>query len=220
MSTFQGENLSCIRGGRVVFARLGFALRPGGALVLSGPNGSGKSSLLRLMAGLTPALSGRLVWNGEPVADDPAAHRKRLHYVGHLDAIKPALSARETLVIAAAMRGGEGRLADAAMEALAAMGIARLGDVPVRYFSAGQRRRLALARLFASPAPLWLLDEPRTALDAHAMAALDEAIARHRSGGGMIVAALHGGAHPDGADVLDLAAFSAVVSAPSAGPVA
>jgi heme exporter protein A len=89
--------------------------------------------------------------------------------------------------------------------------------VPVRYFSAGQRRRLALARLFASPAPLWLLDEPRTALDAQAMAGLDEAIARHRSGGGMIVAALHGGAHPDGADVLDLAAFAAAVASPGSG---
>lgn len=208
MDTFWAENLSCLRGGRVVFARLNFALRPGGALVLSGPNGSGKSSLLRVMAGLTPALSGRLVWGGEPVTDDPAAHRRRLHYVGHLDAIKPALSARETLVIAAALRGGAGNLADAAQRALAVMGIARLADVPVRYFSAGQRRRLALARLFASPAPLWLLDEPRTALDAQAMAGLDDAIALHRSGGGMIVAALHGGAHPDGADVLDLAAFS------------
>jgi heme exporter protein A len=217
MSTFLGENLSCIRGGRVVFARLGFALRPGGALVLSGPNGSGKSSLLRLMAGLTPALSGRLVWGGEPVMDDPAAHRGRLHYVGHLDAIKPALSARETLVIAAGLRGRDDHLGDAAMEALAVMGIARLADVPVRYFSAGQRRRLALARLFASPAPLWLLDEPRTALDAQAMAGLDEAIARHRSGGGMIVAALHGGAHPDGADVLDLAAFAAAVASPGSG---
>lgn len=208
MDTFLGENLSCVRGGRVVFARLSFALRPGGALVLSGSNGSGKSSLLRLMAGLTPPLSGRLVWDGEPVADDPAAHRSRLHYVGHLDAIKPALSARETLVIAAALRGREDHLGDAAMQALAVMGIARLADVPVRYFSAGQRRRLALARLFASPAPLWLLDEPRTALDAQAMAGLDEAIARHRGGGGMVVAALHGGTHPDGANVLDLAAFS------------
>jgi heme exporter protein A len=208
MSTFQGEDLSCVRGGRVVFARLGFALRPGGALVLSGPNGSGKSSLLRVMAGLTPALSGRLVWGGESVMDDPAAHRRRLHYVGHLDAIKPALSARETLIIAAALRGGGGNLADATQRALAVMGIARLADVPVRYFSAGQRRRLALSRLFASPARLWLLDEPRTALDAQAMAGLDEAIALHRRGGGMIVAALHGGDHPDGADLLDLAAFS------------
>ncbi|MGZ8996612.1 MAG: heme ABC exporter ATP-binding protein CcmA [Rhodospirillales bacterium] len=209
MGTFRGENLSCVRGGRVVFARLAFALRAGGALVLAGPNGSGKSSLLRLMAGLTPAAAGRLSWEGEAVADDPAAHRRRLHYVGHLDAIKPALTARETLVIAAGLRSGSGDLGSAAADALGVMGIARLADVPVRYFSAGQRRRLALARLFASPAPLWLLDEPRTALDAAATVSLDEAMARHRGHGGMIVAALHGGAHPDGAAVLDLPTSSA-----------
>lgn len=208
MNTFRGENLSCVRGGRVVFARLGFGLEAGGALVLAGPNGSGKSSLLRLMAGLTPAAGGRLLWDGEAVADDPAAHRGRLHYVGHLDAIKPALSARETLVVAAGLRGHPGDRDTAPEDALGVMGIARLADVPARYFSAGQRRRLALARLFASKATLWLLDEPRTALDADAMGRLDEAIAAHRAGGGMIVAALHGGGHPPGADVLDLAAFS------------
>lgn len=217
MDIFRGENLGCRRGGRVVFARLEFALPAGGALVLSGPNGSGKSSLLRLMAGLAPAAAGRLSWNGEAVADDPAAHRRRLHYVGHLDAIKPALSARETLLVAAGLRGGRGDLGAAAEHALAVMGLSRLADVPARYFSAGQRRRLALARLFASPAPLWLLDEPRTALDADAAAGLDQAIARHRRGGGMVVAALHGGAHPEGAAVLDLAAFSGTLSQTRSG---
>lgn len=208
MSAFEGQNLSCVRGGRVVFARLDFALPSGGALVLAGPNGSGKSSLLRLMAGLSPPVAGRLTWSGEAVADDPAAHRRRLHYVGHLDGIKPALTARETLVTAAGLRGDGDALDAAAGGALAVMGIARLAEVPARYFSAGQRRRLALARLFASPAPLWLLDEPRTALDAEATAHLDQAMVRHRGEGGMIVVALHGGAHPQAADVLDLAAFS------------
>jgi heme exporter protein A len=94
MSTFEGHGLGCVRGGRLVFAGLSFAVPPGGALVLAGPNGSGKSSLLRLMAGLTPAAAGRLCWGGEAVADDPSAHRRRLHYVGHLDAIKPALTVR------------------------------------------------------------------------------------------------------------------------------
>lgn len=208
MSTFEGQNLSCVRGGRVVFARLGFTLKAGGALVLTGPNGSGKSSLLRLLAGLTPTASGWLSWAGEAVADHPLAHRRRLHYVGHLDAIKPALTARETLVAAAGLREAGIDLAAAAAGALAVMGIERLADVPVRYFSAGQRRRLALGRLFASKAPLWLLDEPRTALDAEAVIRLDEAMAAHRRGGGMVVAALHGGPHPEGAAVLDLAAFS------------
>lgn len=208
MSTFEGHGLGCVRGGRLVFSGLSFEIPPGGALVLAGPNGSGKSSLLRLMAGLTPPAAGRLSWAGEAVADDPVAHRRRLHYVGHLDAIKPALSAHETLVAAAGLRDAAGDFSAQADHALATMGIARLADVPTRYFSAGQRRRLALARLFATKAPLWLLDEPRTALDTGAMAALDEAMARHRAEGGMVVAALHGAGHPPGADVLDLAGFS------------
>lgn len=208
MSTFEGHGLGCLRGGRLVFAGLSFTVPPGGALVLAGPNGSGKSSLLRLMAGLTPAAAGRLCWGGEAVADDPAAHRRRLHYVGHLDAIKPALSARETLVAAAGLRDAAGDLSADAGRALAVIGIERLADVPARYFSAGQRRRLALARLFASKAPLWLLDEPRTALDAEAVVRLDEAMARHRGEGGMVVAALHGGSYPEGAAVLELAAYT------------
>lgn len=207
MSAFEGFDLSCVRGGRVVFSRLGFIVHAGEALVLVGPNGSGKSSLLRLMAGLTPAAGGSLLWDGETVRADPAAHRRRLHYVGHLDAIKPALDAVETLRFAAGLRDARGDTQAAVAGALATMGIARLADVPTRYFSAGQRRRLALARLFASPAPLWLLDEPRTALDADAVARLDDAIAAHRSSGGRVVAAMHGGPYPPAARILDIAAF-------------
>ncbi len=208
MSAFEGVGLSCVRGGRIVFSRLDFGLSAGEALVLVGPNGSGKSSLLRLMAGLSPAAAGRLLWNDDAVVADPAAHRRRLHYVGHLDAIKPALDARETLLFAVGLRAAGGDVQTAVSAALATMGIARLGDVPTRYFSAGQRRRLALARLFAAPAPLWLLDEPRTALDADAVARLDAAIAAHRRGGGLVVAAMHGGPYPPGAAVLDVAAFA------------
>ncbi|MBL8658340.1 MAG: heme ABC exporter ATP-binding protein CcmA [Rhodospirillales bacterium] len=208
MSAFEGEALSCARGGRVVFSRLDFRVRGGEALVLVGPNGSGKSSLLRLMAGLSAAASGRLRWNGEAVAADPTAHRRRLHYVGHLDAVKPALDAREILLFTARLRAGGGKARAAVSAALETMGIAHLGDVPTRYFSAGQRRRLALARLFVAPAPLWLLDEPRTALDAEAVARLDNAIAAHRHGGGLVVAAMHGGPYPPEATVVDLAAFS------------
>lgn len=208
MAAFEGRNLTCSRGGRVVFAGLNFAVAAGAALVLVGPNGSGKSSLLRLMAGLSPAAAGELLWAGAPVAADPAAHRSRLHYVGHLDAIKPALDASETLLLAAGLRGARGDVRPAALAALEIMGIGRLAGVPTRYFSAGQRRRLALARLFATPAPLWLLDEPRTALDADAVARLDDAIAAHRRGGGQVVAAMHGGPYPPAADVLDIAAFT------------
>jgi heme exporter protein A len=206
MSTFEGRGLGCVRGGRVVFTRLSFCLETGGALVLIGPNGSGKSSLLRMMARLSPAAAGRLLWDGAAVEAQAADHRRRLHYVGHLDAIKPALTARETLRLAAGLRGGGCDLERASTGALAAMGITRLGDIPSRYFSAGQRRRLALARLFAAPAPLWLLDEPRTALDADAVVRLDAAIADHRRGGGLVVVAMHGEPYPPAARILDVAA--------------
>lgn len=208
MDVFEGLELSCVRGGRVVFSRLDFGIGAGEALILVGPNGSGKSSLLRLMAGLTSAAAGHLRWDGEPVRADPAGHRQRLHYVGHLDAIKPALDAHETLAFTAGLRGASGDARAAIAKALAMMGIARLGDVPTRYFSAGQRRRLALARLLVAPAPLWLLDEPRTALDADAVARLDGTIAAHRSDGGLVAAAMHGGPFPPGARVLDVADFT------------
>lgn len=208
MGSFEGHDLQCVRGGRTVFSRLSFAIAPTEALVLVGPNGCGKSSLLRLMAGLVPAAAGQLRWDGTPVAADPAAHRSRLQYVGHLDAIKPALDASETLAVAAGLRGVRGNLRTVVSHALQTMGIAHLASVPTRYFSAGQRRRLALARLFAAPAPLWLLDEPRTALDTNAVALLDDAIAKHRDGGGLVVAAMHGGPFPPGSRALDLAAYT------------
>ncbi len=183
---FCGRGLACRRGERLVFACLDFTLPAGGALVLTGRNGSGKSSLLRLMAGLTPASAGTLAWDGEAVDVDPAAHRARLHFVGHADALKPALTAAETLAFWAAMRGGG--------DVAAALVRFRLGAVaasPCRFLSAGQRRRLALARLIASPAPLWLLDEPLTGLDEDAVGDLTAAIAEHRAQGGRVALATH-----------------------------
>ena len=185
---FSGRGLACRRGGRLVFEGLDFALDPGGALLLTGPNGSGKSSLLRVMAGLTPPVAGGLAWNGESLHEDPAAHRARLHFVGHLDALKPVLTAGESLAFWAAMRGGDH---GAVQRALARFHLEALADLPCRFLSAGQRRRLTLARLVASSAPLWLLDEPSTGLDEASTADLLAAIAEHRRGGGMIVAATH-----------------------------
>lgn len=190
MSRFSGHDLSCLRGERMVFSGLGFAIEAGGALVLRGPNASGKSSLLRLMAGLLAPAAGRLAWDGAPVADDIEAHHRRLRYVGHLDAVKPALTVAENLRFWAAL--GLGRAdAGAVASALDAFGMAHLGDVPGRYLSAGQRRRLNLARLLAGDAALWLLDEPSTALDEDATRRLEAAIARHRNQGGMAVVATH-----------------------------
>jgi heme exporter protein A len=182
------ERLACRRGERLVFSGLDCVLPAGGALMLTGANGSGKSSLLRLLATLLPAAAGRLSWAGEPVAGDLAAYRARLHYVGHLDAIKPALGVRETLGFWAGMRAAPRGQIDAA---LAAFGLETRADFPCRWLSAGQRRRLALARLVAAPAPLWLLDEPTASLDVDGEARLIAAIVAHRAAGGRVAIATH-----------------------------
>ncbi len=189
MSVFEGRDLTCIRGERPVFAGLDFGLATGGALLLVGPNGSGKSSLLRLMAGLLRPALGQLMWAGAPMGEDPEAHRARLRYVGHLDAVKPVLSVRENLAFWAALHG-TATPQDLA-RGLAAFALEDLAEVPGRVLSAGQRHRLALARLVAVPGHLWLLDEPTVGLDSAAQGRLAAAIAAHRAGGGLVVAATH-----------------------------
>jgi len=186
------EALACRRGERLVFAGLSFRLPAGGALLLSGANGSGKTSLLRLVAGLIAPAAGRLLWGGEPIAADLAGHRARLAYVGHQDAVKPALTPYETLRFWAALRGlPSARAAPLVEEALAAFALAAVADWPCRWLSAGQRRRLALARLIAAPAPIWLLDEPTSALDRDNQTRLEAAIAAHRQQGGRVLLATH-----------------------------
>ncbi len=192
--------MACIRGERPVFSGVSLRLARGGALTLVGPNGAGKSSLLRILCGLLRPASGTLTWKGTPLDQDWAAHRQRLHYVGHLDAVKPTLTAAENLRDWARFRG----TARAVPGALEALGIEDLADVPGRFLSAGQRRRLALARLVAAPAPLWLLDEPTVTLDADASARVETMIAAHRADGGMAIVATHGEIALHGADRLDL----------------
>ena len=198
------ENLVCVRGERTIFSGLSFRLRGGDALVLSGRNGAGKSSLLRVLAGLLPPAGGRIAWEGTDVGRDKDAHRAHVRFVGHADAVKPALSVSENLYPWAVLWGGRAAAAERIASALDHFGISQLGETPGRWLSAGQRRRVALARLLLAPAPLWLLDEPRTALDTDAAARLDSAVERHRKGGGMVVIALHEGARPPGALPLDL----------------
>ena len=183
---FAGRGLACRRGERLVFGGLSFTLPRGGTLLLTGPNGSGKSSLLRLMAGLSRPEAGSLFWDGIPLEEDPAAHRARLHFIGHEDAVKPALAVGETLGFWAGMHGSATVAA-----ALAHFRLESLADWPCRHLSAGQRRRLALARLLASPAPLWLLDEPNTGLDTEAQRDLLAAIAAHRRDGGRVAISTH-----------------------------
>ena len=138
---FSGADLACFRGGRMVFAGLSFALRSGGAIQLRGPNGSGKSTLLRLMAGLLAPVAGQVSWHDGAIDEEPERHFLRLHYVGHHDAVKPVLTARENVDFWAKLRGGG---ADTEM-ALETLDIGHLADVPGRFLSAGQKRRVAIA---------------------------------------------------------------------------
>jgi heme exporter protein A len=192
----EAQDLACLRGERAVFAGLSFSLGPGEALLLTGANGAGKSSLLRLLAGLLAPAEGRLLWQGRDALADRTAHAARLRYLGHGDALKPSLTARENLLFYARLWGGGEEGVAAALEAL---GLAPLAALPVRVLSAGQRRRLALARLALGlpagggppRAPLWLLDEPTTGLDAASVERFGALLARHRAAGGLVVAATH-----------------------------
>ncbi|MBA4210178.1 MAG: heme ABC exporter ATP-binding protein CcmA [Parvibaculum sp.] len=179
------HDLACIRGGRLVFEGLSFELAAGHALVLTGANGAGKSSLLRQIAGLLEVTEGRIELQG---GDPELGVAEQAHYVGHLDGLKPMMSVVETLRFWGGFLGGPAEAADAALDAMA---LAPLADLPVAYLSAGQKRRLSLARLAVAPRPLWLLDEPSVALDAASVARLKDFMSAHLAAGGLIVAATH-----------------------------
>ncbi len=181
-----GKNLACSRGGREVFAGLNFSLSGGEALMVTGRNGTGKSSLLRMIAGLICKSAGRLELAG---GDDDATLAEQAHYLGHQDALKPALSVAENLQFWAVFLGADRHMATPALDAV---DLGPLADLPAAYLSAGQRRRLSIARLVVVPRPLWLLDEPTSALDEPSQKRLAELMRGHLAGGGMIVAAAHG----------------------------
>jgi len=179
------HDIACERGGRTLFQGLSFALAPGEALLVSGPNGAGKTSLLRQLEGLLPLAAGRLSITGAE-ADTPVA--ELCHAVGHLNATKTSLTVRENLAFWAGFLGdGDGDLADA----LAVFGLEPLADFPAGLLSAGQKRKLALSRLYAAPRPIWLLDEPSVSLDAHAVTRLDRAIRDHLKAGGIAIVSTH-----------------------------
>ncbi len=177
-------DLTCRRGGRTVFHGLSFAAAAGEVIQVTGPNGAGKSSLLRLVAGLVPADEGSLVLEG---GDAEAAIGEQAHYCGHQDAFKPSLTVAENLAFWTSFLGGTGET----LPALARLGLDHLADLPAGYLSAGQRRRLALARLLTVPRPVWLLDEPTAALDAASQKLLAAIMAEHVAGGGILMAATH-----------------------------
>ncbi len=177
------HEISCQRGGRLVFEGLSFALEPGEALLVTGPNGAGKTSLLRLIAGLLPLHAGKIEGSGEDVPLPELCH-----YVGHLNAIKTALSVRENVEFWLDFLGGEGLDLD---DMLARFGLAGLADLPAGLLSAGQKRKLALLRLFAAKRPIWLLDEPSVSLDVQSVKVLAKAITAHLAEGGIAVVASH-----------------------------
>jgi heme exporter protein A len=181
----EATGLSCIRGGRQVFADVSFSLAGGEALLVTGRNGAGKSSLLRMLGGLVRLAGGRLVLTD---IDPDRTVPEQAHYLGHQDALKPSLTVGENVSFWTRYLGGTGTPATA----LAAWGLDRLADLPAAYLSAGQRRRLSLARLVAVQRPIWLLDEPTSALDRDGQERLTGLMRKHLAGGGLIVAATHG----------------------------
>ncbi len=192
------RDLACVRGGRQVFRGLSFAVGAGEALLVTGPNGAGKSSLLRLVAGLLPPEQGRIELTG---SDPELSIAEQAHYLGHQDALKPSLSVHENLAFWTDFLGGGPAKGGAA---LAAVGLGGLAHLPAAYLSAGQRRRLSLARLIALERPLWLLDEPTSALDAAGQSMLADLVRAHLAGDGLVLAATHSPIGLEGAKELRL----------------
>jgi heme exporter protein A len=180
-----GRAVGCIRSGRAVFSGLDFDASAGEALAVIGPNGAGKTSLLRLIAGLLTLSGGSIDLDG---GEDELTLAEQAHYLGHRDALKPSLSVMENLAFWRDFLGGE--IFDAG-ESLTAVGLDHAAHLPAAYLSAGQRRRLSIARLLTVRRPIWLLDEPTSALDAAGQAMFSALMQEHLARGGMIVAATH-----------------------------
>jgi heme exporter protein A len=178
--------LACQRGHKAIFSGIGFSVGGGEALLLLGPNGAGKSSLLRIIAGLLRPLAGQIVLEG---GDHERTIAEQAHYLGHQDALKPSLSLVENLRFWTQFLGAAPGLEP--LEALEAVGLVELCDLPAGYLSAGQRRRLSLARLICAKRPLWLLDEPSSALDTNGQERLLSLMRAHLGAGGLLLAATH-----------------------------
>ena len=182
------NNLSCRRGGRMVFRDLSFRVAAGEAIMLRGPNGAGKSTLLRVMAGLLPASGGDLQLGDTSLGADRSGLQERVAYSGHLDAVKPALTVRQNLALWAGIFAADSGRIDRAMDEF---GLSRFADRPVSQCSAGQKRRLGLARMPVVDRVLWLLDEPTVSLDAEASARVAGLIRDHCAAGGIAMVATH-----------------------------
>jgi len=191
MNELSLHDIALERGERRIAAGISAHVPDGQALLLHGANGSGKSTLLRVLAGLLPPAAGRVLWNGEDVAEDRETFRQRFLYLGHQDGLKPGLTALENLQFWARYGGGHDPDGGDPGAALRAFDLTALADRPVRVLSAGQKRRVALCRLALRPVPLWLLDEPLTALDEQAREAFLTLLERHLQTGIAVIATHH-----------------------------
>lgn len=198
-----GINLACVRGERALFSGLDLAVGAGEWLHVRGGNGVGKTSLLRLLAGLSPPAQGEIRWNGEPIGSSAAAYRADLLFLGHQPAVKEELSALENIALAGALDGSPPSRGEV-IAALRRFGLQGREDLPVRFLSAGQKRRVLLARLLTRKAKLWVLDEPFTALDTRAVDMLGALVGEHLAGGGLAVLTSHQAVPVAGGKVLEL----------------
>lgn len=189
--SLQAHSLTCVRGDLQLFADLSFEIQPGDALWVSGTNGSGKTSLLRMLCGLAVPAAGEVRWEGRNIRRLRDEFCSKLVYIGHANGVKDDLMAWENLVVSTTLAGAP-VTEDEAHTALQQLGLGRAADLPTRALSQGQRKRVALARLSLGLAmPLWILDEPFTALDKSAVAALCGTISKHLAGGGMVIYTTH-----------------------------
>ena len=186
----ESVGLTCLRGGRRLFENLGFTVSSGELVHLQGSNGSGKTSLLRILTGLSSPDTGEVRWRGESIRQVRDAYVSEMLYLGHHPAIKDDLSVRENLQISLRL-AGLCPTADAVRSAIEVVGLGGRANLPARVLSQGQRRRLALARLWLDARPLWILDEPFTALDVHATSLLESRLEQQLAQGGMVVLTTH-----------------------------
>lgn len=187
----EARHLECTRGERRLFSGLSFRIGSGQLLRVAGANGSGKTSLLRIMCGLLAPSAGELRWRGRSIRAEREEYSRNLVFVGHLNALKDDLTALENLQVAAALSGMSADPASV-LAGLARFGVAHCAELPAKVLSQGQRRRVALSRLALSPAvPLWILDEPFSALDVGAVVELERLLAAHLASGGMVVLTTH-----------------------------
>ncbi|MDP2834713.1 MAG: cytochrome c biogenesis heme-transporting ATPase CcmA [Pseudomonadota bacterium] len=194
------HDLACARGDRLLFKGMNFTLKVGELLLVQGGNGQGKTSLLRLLTGLSSPENGEVRWRGEPIRKQREAYHAEMIYLGHANGVKDDLNPVENLRFA---NGLQGRVfaAERAVATLERLGLSRCLDLPCRVLSFGQRRRVALAALLLAGAALWILDEPLTGLDVHAVALMEGLIRDHLKGGGMVVATTHQALNLEGVTV-------------------